>query len=97
MHDTHAPVMCYGCEAWAIHTHTHKTREISRQTEQTLKDDGNLSQSSKQSKPLLIRINCGVIRISEAKSSPKRQKKKKELGTKTNGKFSDINSSDENK
>jgi hypothetical protein len=35
-----------------------------------------------------------IIQISEAKGSPKRQKK---LGTQINGKFNDISSADKNK
>jgi hypothetical protein len=48
------------------------------------------------SKPSLIRNNGGreeVIRISEAKGSPKRQEKLEYI----NGKFNDISSADENK
>jgi hypothetical protein len=38
-----------------------------------------------------------VIRINEAKRSPKRQKKKEILITQINGKFNDTISADENK
>jgi hypothetical protein len=51
---------------------------------------------SKYSKPSPIRINWGwkVIRISEAKGSLKRPKKK--LTTQINVKFNDVSSTDEN-